>query len=174
YYNTYMNGSMSGVIFQEIREARALAYSAGGGYDGGDRKDDENALWGSLGCQADKTVEAAGLLAKLLREPPISEERFAETRKAIEEDYRSNVVNFRSIPGAVFGWNERGLPGDPRPAQFRRVLSYSRKELESFAAKFRGRPLTLYVLGNRERLDLKGLAALGSVQELKLEDVFPY
>ncbi|MFA6004237.1 MAG: insulinase family protein, partial [Elusimicrobiota bacterium] len=62
----YLGGDMSSLIFQEIREARALAYSASGGYSSAARKGDENRLWGDLGTQADKTREATVLLRDLL------------------------------------------------------------------------------------------------------------
>ncbi|MBI3563995.1 MAG: insulinase family protein, partial [Elusimicrobia bacterium] len=54
FYSQYMGGDMSSVIFQEVREARSLAYSAGGGHSVGADKGDETELWGSLGTQADK------------------------------------------------------------------------------------------------------------------------
>ncbi len=173
FFNTVMGG-MSGVIFQEVREARSLAYSSSGGYSPGGRKGDENALWGSLGCQADKTMEAAELLMRLMRAPPVSEERFREAKKAIEEQYRSDVLTFRSIPGALLSWEEKGLRGDPRPKRFKRVLRYRLEDLEGFMRRFKERSGTLHVLGNRQRVDLGALGRLGAFEELKLEDIFPY
>ena len=37
-YNMYFSGSMSGVVFQELREVRALAYMVGAQYRPGDRR----------------------------------------------------------------------------------------------------------------------------------------
>ncbi|MBI4348236.1 MAG: insulinase family protein [Elusimicrobia bacterium] len=174
YYNLYMGGGMSGVIFQEIREARALAYSSSGGYGTGDRKGDENLVWGSLGTQADKTVEAAMLLRKLLQEIPMSAERFAETKKAVEEDFRTGVITFREVPGTIHSWEERGIEGDPRPARFKRALGYEPKDLQAFAKRFEKKVFAVYVLGHGERVDKKGLAGLGEIRELKIDDLFPY
>ena len=69
FWGNYMGGGMSAVIFQEIRESRALAYSAGGGYALGSYRGDENNAHGALGCQADKTLEAAELLRSLISHP---------------------------------------------------------------------------------------------------------
>lgn len=174
YYANYMGGGMSAVIFQEIREARSLAYSAGGGYDAGNRLGDENRLYGRLGTQADKTVEASTLLRGLLTDLPFSDSRFQETRKALEQSYRTNPITFRAIPGAVMGWQDLGLSQDPRPARFQKALSYAPEQLKAFAKRFKDKPKTLYILGNRGRVDLEGLKKLGELTEKPIDELFPY
>lgn len=171
----YLGGSMSSVIFQEIREARALAYSAWGGYVEGHWAKDDNRLLGELGCQADKTVEAAGLLADLIRTPPISATRFSETARAIEEGYRTQVVKFRDVPDTVLQWEELGLgTNDPRPQWFKRAQTYTLADLDRFAARFHGRPLTIAILGDRSRINVAGVKTLGAFEEVPLDRIFPY
>lgn len=173
YYNIYMGGG-GGVIYQEMREARSLAYSSSGGYGAGERLGDENILWGSVGTQADKTIEAAGLLSTLLKSMPLAEARFLETKRAIEQDFRTSVVTFREVPGTIRLWELRGILSDPRPERFKRALAYEPKDLAAFARRFEGRPLVIYVLGPAGTIDRKGLAGLGEVAELKVDDLFPY
>ncbi|OGR86677.1 MAG: hypothetical protein A3J74_10310 [Elusimicrobia bacterium RIFCSPHIGHO2_02_FULL_57_9] len=175
YYGDYMGGDMSAVIFQEIRETRALAYGAWGGYDYGGFKGDENQLYGGLSCQADKTTEAVSLLRDLLRSPPFSEKRFAQTAKSIEEYYRTNPAHFRGIPGALFSWEDLGLPpGDPRPERFAKALKYKLDDLKSFASRFKDKTMTIHILGHRDRAGLESLKALGDFEEKKLVEIFPY
>ncbi|OGS37327.1 MAG: hypothetical protein A2506_10905, partial [Elusimicrobia bacterium RIFOXYD12_FULL_66_9] len=175
FYSQYMGGGMSSVIFQEVREARSLAYSASGGYTTSVDKGDETRLWGSVGCQADKTGEAVELMTRLFREFPASETRFAETARAIEEAYRTNPITFRSVPGAVISWEDEGLTGgDPRPKRFEHVLKYSLPDTEKFAQRFKDKPLTVWILGHRERVGLDKLKTLGDFEEKSLGDIFPY
>jgi hypothetical protein len=175
FFADYMGGDMSSVIFQEVREARSLAYSAGGGHSTSAHKDDETQVWGSLGCQADKTPEAAELMLKLLRELPPSEQRFADTRKSIEQDYRTNPVEFHGIPASVMGWEDEGIRGgDPGPEQFARVQKYTLADLQAFAERFKNKPMTVWILGQRDRLGLDKLKALGDVEEKPLGALFPY
>lgn len=173
FFNAYMGG-MSGVIFQEIREARALAYSAGGGYAPGERLGDQNVLLGRAGTQADKTVEAASLLRDLLLRVPASGRRFREAASGLEQDYRSDAIQFRAVPGTLIAWEDMGLKRDPRPERFQRVLRYRLEDLLRFAGRFRSRPATLYLLGHRDRAGFPGLRALGEVEEKKIDDLFPY
>ena len=175
FYRSYLGGGMGAVIFQEIREARSLAYSASGGYDMGSYKGDDNEVYGQVGSQADKALDAVALLAELLRRPPIAAKRFSETKRTIEVGYRDNPLPFRIIPATLQNWEEQGIEGgDPRPRRFARVLGYGQKDLETFAARFQSRPMSFYVLGHRDRVNLDGLRKLGDYEEKTLEEIFPY
>ena len=175
FYSEYMGGDMSAVIFQEVRESRALAYSASGGHTNAADKGDDTMLWGRLGCQADKTPEAVKLMASLFQDFPGSEKRFRETAKSIEESYRTSPVPFRSIPGSVIGWEDQGIAGgDPGPKRFERSGKYSLPELETFAKRFKTKPLTVWILGHRDRVGLDQLKALGGFEEKSLDSLFPY
>ena len=175
FYSQYMGGDMSSVIFQEVREARSLAYSANGGHTSSADKGDETQAWGALGCQADKTPEAVELMLKLFREFPASDKRFHETSKAIEEMYRTNPVEFRAVPSALMSWEDAGITGgDPRPKRFEKALRYSAEDLAKFAARLKDKPMTVWVLGQRDRVGLDKLRTLGDFEEKSLSDVFPY
>ncbi len=175
FYSDYMGGDMSAVIFQEVREARALAYSAGGGHTGVAYKGDDTQLWGRLACQADKTPEAIKLLISLFQDFPASEKRFRETAKAIEESYRTSPVLFRGIPATVIGWEDQGITGgDPGPKRYERSLNLTLAELQAFAARFKTKPMSIWILGHRDRVGLEALKAFGDFEEKPLEALFPY
>ncbi|TBR26218.1 insulinase family protein [bacterium] len=174
FYSNYMGGGFSSVVFQEVREARSLAYSAWGGYAPGGYRIDENRLAGELGCQADKTVEAVELMLKLFKDLPSSETRFKETQDSILQSYRTKPLTFRSIPGAVLGWEDVGYDQDPRPRRFKEAQAYTLKDLLAFAARFKGKVMTVHILGNRERLDMAGLKKLGDFVEKTVDELFPY
>jgi predicted Zn-dependent peptidase len=175
FFSQYMGGGMSSVIFQEVREARALAYDAGGGHTTSAHKGDETRAWAELGCQADKTPEAVELMLKLFREFPSSTKRFEETAKAVEEGYRTNVLEYGEIPGALMDWEDQGLTdGDPRPKRFERALKYTLPEVESFSKRFSVKPMTVWILGDRDHVGADRLKALGDFEEKGLSDLFPY
>lgn len=172
FFGGYIGG---GLIFDEVREARALAYSAWGGYSQGHWKEDQNAIAGGVSTQADKTIEATKVLRDLMRSPPLEDKRYTKTAEAIELGYRTGHLGFRDIGFEAMRWKERGIAGgDPRPERFRKAKRYTMDDLAAFAKRFHDRPLTIYVLGNRDRVDLAALKELGDFQELKLEDIFPY
>ena len=174
FYSEYMGGDMSSVIFQEVRESRALAYSASGGHSSGEKGDDTQ-LWGRLGCQADKTPEAVKLMLSLFGDFPASEKRFAETRKSVEEAYRTSPIPFRSIPASVIGWEDQGIEGgDPGPKRFAEAMTYDLKRLQGFASRLKGKPMTVWVLGHRDRVGVDALKSLGEFEEKPVDALFPY
>jgi hypothetical protein len=104
----------------------------------------------------------------------MTEQRFDETRKALEENYRTNPIPFRNIPGALIGWEHQGLAGDPRPKRFERLLGYKLGDLRAFAEHFASRPQTVFVLGDRARVGLDKIKASGDFEERQLDQLFPY
>ena len=79
-FNDYFAGGMSGIVFQELREARALAYAVGAIYSNGSRKGEQNIMIGAIGCQVDKTPEALDTFLSLFEKLPASPERLADAR----------------------------------------------------------------------------------------------
>ena len=118
-FNDYFSGGMAGIVFQELREARALAYSVGAAYASGGRKKEENIMYGAIGCQADKTPEALAEFLELLDKVPSSPERFADTRDSIISRYRTGKLTFREIIGAVRSWERLEVPIDPHLDEMR-------------------------------------------------------
>lgn len=57
-FNEYYGGSMSGIVFQDIRESKALAYSTYAYYAIPQKQDDPFYMLAYVGCQADKMKES--------------------------------------------------------------------------------------------------------------------
>ena len=65
-FNEYFGGNMSGIVFQDIRESKALAYSAYASYGTPSKKEDPFYMMGYVGCQADKMKESINAMQALL------------------------------------------------------------------------------------------------------------
>lgn len=169
-----LGGDMSGLAFQEIREARGLAYHAGAFIDLGARPDDQAALHGSLASQGDKAADALALLLDLLRARTLAPERLAAARLALLREYATHRISPRARPGQVDAWLERGEPADPRPAIRRSLQDLDVAAVEALLARFAGAPAIVSVLGDRRRVDLARLRALGELVEVRPAELFPY
>jgi predicted Zn-dependent peptidase len=169
-----LGGDMSGMAFQEIREARGLAYHAGAHLDLGDRVGDDAALIGSLGTQCDKAAGALGLMLELLRRPELAPDRVAVARLALLREYASERITPRSRPGWVQSWLDLGHPGDPRLGAAQIIRTVELEALQSYLAEFAGAAAIVSVLGDRRRVDLERLRALGEVQVVAPGALFPY
>lgn len=172
-YNGYFAGGMSGVVFQELREARALAYSAGARYITGSRENDENLMVGVIGTQADKTVDAVEAFLDLFDNLPESPERFAEAVNALDNQYRTSRIDFRGVIGAVRSWERKGLEGDPRAKWFGELQDAELQTMLAFHREhIKGRPKLITIVGEKSRIDLERLEQIGDVTEIDVDTIF--
>ena len=174
-YNAYFGGGMTGVVFQEIREARALAYSTGAAYTPGKRRNDQNIMWAALGCQADKTGEAVEALCDLLDNLPVSADRFRDAQKSVLNGYRTSRLGFRQVLGSARAWERLGVPVDPRRPRFEAIGKADIGTMLEFdRAHVKGRPKLISVVGDTSRMDMVRLGRLGEVIEVGLKDIFVF
>ncbi len=174
-YNTYFAGGMGGIVFQELREARALAYSAGARYFTGERQGDQNIMAAGIGCQPDKAAEALEALQDLLDNLPVEPERFDQARQSVINRYRTAKLGFRQILGSVRAWEKLGVPVDPRKDRFERVLDAEIDLMLAFhEAHLKSRPKLISVVGDRARINAEALRKLGRWVEVGLEDIFAH
>ena len=174
-YNSYFGGGMSGIVFQEMREARALAYSAWARYFNGDRKGGQNLMSGSVACQPDKTVEAVDAFLELMDNIPVTPERFEEARASILNRYRTNTISFRRVLGSVRSWERLGVPVDPRKSRFERIQVAEMDDmLEFYGKNLKNRVKLISIVGDKNKIDLGALEKYGAVSEVGLEDIFVF
>lgn len=174
-YSQYVGGGMSSLLFQEVREARALAYVVWGFYRYGARKKDQNIVEGVLGTQADKAVEGTALVRSILSGPGIEPNRFQGVKDSLEQMFRASPLTYAQVPDAVILWRNAGITGgDPRRKRMEAVQSYTMENMKKFADRFRDKPWTIYMLGSTKRIDLKALDGIGRVEVVSLDDLYAY
>jgi len=172
-YTNYFGSGMSSVVFQELREARALAYSAAAAYSQGGRVNAENLMLGAIGTQTDKTVEAIDAFVGLIDEMPVSEQRFQESAESMLNRYRTSKINFREVIGAVRGWERLGLEGDPRRERYQQLQTASVDDLVEFQQNHvKDRPKLISIVGDLSIIDTEELEQFGTVKEIQVEDLF--
>jgi len=173
-YNEFMGGGMGAVVFQEVREARSLAYSVWANYGNGSRVGDDNIMRAGMANQQDKAVEAVGVLMGLIREFPSSETRLRQVTSSIDESYRTNRLGFRGMPGAALTWDRWGIDGDPRYYNWRTAVAMDVAGLDAFAKRFETLPFTITIVGDKEKVDLEALGRFGEVQEVTKDELFNF
>ena len=172
-YNAYFGTSMSSVVFQELRESRALAYSASAQYSQGSRLLAENLVIGTIGSQNDKAVEATVAFLDLFDNMPRSIERFEEARNSMLNRYRTSTVGFRQVIGTVRAWERQGLTGDPRRERFAQLQSMTLEDLLGFQQEHvAGKEKLISIVGDLSRVQPDTLSEYGVVKELSVDDLF--
>ncbi|MBT8145857.1 MAG: insulinase family protein, partial [Gammaproteobacteria bacterium] len=172
-YNNYFGSGMSSVVFQELREARALAYSAAASYAQGGRENAENLMLGAIGSQTDKTVDAVSAFVDLIDNMPESTERFDESVSSLLNRYRTSKLSFREVTGAVRSWERLGLEGDPRRARYQQLQQVTMDDLLAFQReRVKDRPKLISIVGDTSVIDVDALSQFGAVREVQVDEIF--
>ncbi|MBL4819898.1 MAG: insulinase family protein [Gammaproteobacteria bacterium] len=172
-YNNYFGTSMSSVVFQELREARALAYSASAHYAQGSRENAENLMLGAIGSQTDKTVDALEAFIDLIDNMPASTERFDNSVNSLLNRYRTSKIGFREVIGAVRSWERKGLQGDPRRARYAALQIITMDDLLNFQRQHvKDRPKLISIVGDTSIIDTAALEQFGHVREVQIDEIF--
>ncbi len=174
-FNEYYGGSMSSIVFQEIRESKGLAYSSYAGYRQASEQGKSNYVFGFLSTQPDKMKDALDALTGLLNEMALSEESFANSKEAIIKQINTE----RIVKQNVFWTNEsnkrRGLDYDYRKDIYDNVQNYELDDVEEFFGDhIAGKNYDILIVGSKSKIDFNLLRSYGNVTELSVEDVFNY
>ncbi len=172
-FNEYFSGSMAGLVFQELREARGLAYVAAARYMNGYRAKDQDLMVGIIQTQPDKTIEALNGFIDLMDRMPASEQRFAVSKDSLVNQYRAAKTGFREVVTQVADWERHGLQGDPRAEVFKAIQASGMPQMLEFqAAQVANKPKLISVTGPSAKIDIEALKKIGTVRVLTLKDIF--
>jgi len=175
-FDTYFgSGSMSAILFQEIREFRSFAYFASGRFvrPALVNKDNGSYLRCLLSTQSDKTYDALFVLDSLLKDMPKRPENLLNAKQTMRNDINNSFPSFRDISSRIatlkrYGYNE----------DFYDVLldGLDKMDLDTvfdFYAKNVKDKTTCYVItGNMKQVDMEKLKEFGEIKALKIKDVF--
>ncbi len=174
-FNEYFGRGMSSVVFQELREAKGLAYSAYATYSIPSRPDRSHYITSFIGTQNDKLPEAMSGMIGLLNNMPESERSFNTAREAIEEKIRTERITKSSILFSYERARKLGYNYDIRKDVFAGVQKMNFDDLKAFQEKYlKNKNYHVLVLGNKDQLDMNTLRQYGEVEFLTLEEIFGY
>ena len=174
-FNEYYGGSMCSIVFQTLREAKALAYSTWASYSTPDRKDEAHYIRSYIGTQADKLPEAMAGMTGLLDNMPESDVLLEASKDAIIKQIQSERITKSNILFDYEHAEEMGNDHDLRRDVYDNVRGLTMADVKAFHDKyFKNKKYTILVLGDRDKLDKKVLAKYGDVKYLTLDEVFGY
>ncbi|MBP7464102.1 MAG: insulinase family protein [Bacteroidales bacterium] len=174
-FNEYYGGSMSSIVFQEIRESKGLAYSSSAGYRTSNETGKSNYVTGYLSTQPDKLAEALSALTGLLNELALSEPSFATSREAVIKQINSERIIKSDVYWSWQALKEMGIDYDYRKTVYEKVQNYSLADVKTFFdAHVKGKKFDILIVGPKDKIDFELLKQYGEIQELSLEEIFGY
>lgn len=174
-YNCYFGDGMSGVVFQDLRESKALAYSVYSRYVQPNKPFKQFYNISYIGSQVDKLPEAMKGMTDLLTEIPKSEAGFAAAKENLLQEIRSQRINKAEILFNYLDAQSLGLNKDIRKDVFDKVNTFKYDDVKKFHSdNVKGKNIAVLVVGKKENLDMKVLEKYGPVKILTLKEIFGY
>ncbi len=174
-YNNYFGYGLSSIVFQEIRESRALAYSANTFFSSPARKDKAHYLQAYVGTQADKLAQAIPAMQEIIENMPVSEDQIENARQSILKSLESERIINTSIYWEFLANERRGFSRDLRKDMYDKIKQTTVEDLVNFhQEKVKGRNYAILVLGSKESIPISYLESLGTVKELEIDELFGY
>ncbi|MCR4910575.1 MAG: insulinase family protein [Bacteroidales bacterium] len=171
----YIGGGMYSLMFQEVREFRAMAYSAHGYVTSPMpvEKEKSAALVTSLGTQADKSLAALQLVDSLLRVLPLKESTFTASVQSLASQANNGYPTFRGVASSIHNCEVKGYTEDPNKAIVDHLDEVSLEAMKNYYDAFVApSPRCLIIVGDREKLPMDKIAEFGEIVELTQKDIY--
>jgi predicted Zn-dependent peptidase len=174
-FNNYFGGGMGSVVFQTIRESKALAYSTYAFYNTPTKKENPFYMMAYVGCQADKMNDAIKGMNELLNDLPVSEQRFELARTGFKKDLETQRITKEGIIASYLQAQQKGWKGDFRKDEYASLANLKLQDVQQMhKEQISGKPYTYCVVASDKKIKLDDLKTIGEVKQLSLEEVFGY
>jgi zinc protease len=174
-FNEYFGSGLSSIVFQEIREAKALAYTAYSAYGTPSKKENSHYVTAYVGTQTDKLKDATAAIMALMNDMPEAELQFQSAKDAALKKIESDRITKSSVFWNYQSAKKKGLDYDIRKDIYEEIKNMTLADLKAFFNKhIKGKPYTYLVIGKKGDVDQEVLKSIGPVQEMTLEQLFGY
>ncbi|MBL4653983.1 MAG: insulinase family protein, partial [Flavobacteriales bacterium] len=175
-FNTFFGSGLSSIIFQEIRESKALAYSARARYTTPSKADESHYISAYIGTQNNKLGSAIGAMMELLNAiPEGTDGMFEESRISSMKKIESERIIKDRLYWDYRTLEDRGIDYDIREEVYEKLKTMTMEEMKTFFNEnIAGSTYVYCVIGKKSEMDMETLNKLGTVKELTLEEVFGY
>lgn len=174
-FNEYYGLGLSSVVFQEIREAKGLAYTAYSYYGPATSTNKNNYVYSYVGTQPDKLFTAIDEIQNLMNNMPKAVAQFENSKTAVLK----NIETARVLRDSVF-WEKNyyeklEIKNNPAENIYNTIKTMDINVMDRFFNEsVKGKSYNIIIIGKKENIDMKALEKYGEVKELSLEEVFGY
>lgn len=174
-FNEYFGSGLSSIIFQEIRESKALAYSAYSVFTTPRKANKSHYVRAYVGTQVDKLGDAKEAIMELMNNMPEVEDQFQDSKMAALKKIETSRTKPSSLFWRYLSAKEMGRDYDLKKEIYPQIKKLELADLKTFFNNnIKGRNYTYLVIGNKELVDMNVLKEMGELQELTLEEIFGY
>ena len=162
-FNQYFGNSMASIVFQEVREAREMAYSAYAGYQSPTRAENSFYIFGFVGTQVDKLGMASSTMNEILNNLIKNQNSLDIARRAIQNTIATERITRTDLFFRWLGYQDLGFDHDIRQDIYERMETASMDDLSNFFdTHIKEKPYAYLVVGNVNDIDMNVLTQVVS------------
>ena len=174
-FNEYFGGGMNAIVFQEMREARALAYSASASYRTPSRLGDKEYFNTFIITQNDKMMDCVAQFNELLNNVPVRQANFDLAKQNLLKSLASARTTKFSILSAYMAAQKMGLDYSLSEKIYKDLPSVTLNDIINFEkTNMANKTFKYLILGNEKELDIKALEKIAPVKRVTTEEIFGY
>ncbi len=175
-YNDYFSGGMNAIVFQEMREARGLAYSSYAYLGQGNTCHEPYYFYAFIATQNDKMQQAVEAFDSIIEDMPQSEAAFELTKQGIITGMATSRTTKMDVLWKYIGDMRFGITDINRTeAVYNAVQTMTLADVVAFQqSHVKDNKYTYCILGDKNDLDMKYLKTLGNIEFVTSEQIFGY
>lgn len=175
-YNEYFSGGMNAIVFQEMREARGLAYSSYAYLGQGNTCKEPYHFYAFIATQNDKMQQAIEAFDEIIENMPQSEAAFELTRQGIITNMGTGRTTKMDVLWKYIGDMRFGITDFNRTeAIYNAIQTMTLEDVVAFQqSHIKGRDYIYCILGDKRDVDMKYLKTLGDIEFVTQEQIFGY
>lgn len=157
-FNQYMSGGFTGVVMNEIRVKRSMAYTAYG-YDATPELPGKDCFFiGYVGTQSDKVADAISVYMDILKNMPVDKENMDALRAMLKQNAQTAKPSMRNKAATFEAWQRLGYKEDPAKVNADKIDALTFEDIETFYKQnIQGKPVTIILMGDPKKIDLKAI-----------------
>lgn len=174
-FNEYFGGGMNAIVFQEMREARALAYSASASYRTPSRLGDKEYFNTYIITQNDKMMDCVAQFNELLNNVPVRQANFDLAKQNLLKSLASARTTKFSILSAYMAAQKMGLDYSLSEKIYKDLPSVTLDDIINFEkTNMANKTFKYLILGDEKELDMKALEKIAPIKRVTTEEIFGY
>ncbi len=173
-FNQYFSGGFSGLVMDEIRTKRSMAYSAGGGVRTPALQKKSTYFLGFVGTQHDKVADAVDVFMDLINNMPEHPERLDNIKTLLRQGYLTSKPSFRGKSQTYDYWQQMGYNEDPAKVNLSKIDELTWDEIVTYyEANLKNQPVSIVIVGDPKLINLKQIEGkYGKVKKISKSKIF--
>ena len=173
-FNEYFDGSFSGIIMNEIREKRSMAYTATGRFICPQQQGRNSIYYGYVGTQSDKVADVVDVYLSLVKDMPQNTENTERIKTYLRQSVLSNKPSMRHKSETYASWIRFGYKHDPAITQVRKIRHITFESINQFYKdNLQEKNIVIAIMGDPKLIDIKSIESkYGKTKKIAKEKIF--